>query len=386
MVIAHLTSSRFFGGPERQMLGLAHGLACQSVFLSFSEGGRCQTFLEEARREGFHAHALGHDTPNLRAAVDELAGLLHEFEVEILCCNGYKADLLGRIAARRSRIPVVAVSRGWTRESWRVRLYESLDRFHLRWMDRVVCVSEGQAARVRQSGIPAHRVAVIHNAIDTGRFERPDPDCRERLQGYFTHAPSRLIGAVGRLSPEKGFGVLVDAARQIARHDRTVGFLVFGDGAQRDSLARRIDAAGLAGRFILAGFRDDLDSLLPGLDTLVLPSFTEGLPNVVLEAFAAEIPVVATAVGGTPEVVTDEVNGYLVPPGDPDALARRIGDVLACEKRRRAMGGQGRQRIEEEFTFEKQASAYARLFAELTEGASAPSQSETRATPVASEV
>jgi glycosyltransferase involved in cell wall biosynthesis len=125
---------------------------------------------------------------------------------------------------------------------------------------------------------------------------------------------------------------------------------------------------------------------LPGLDALVLPSFTEGLPNVVLEAFAAEIPVVATATGGTPEVVTDGVNGYLVPPGDPDALARRIGDVLASEERRRAMGRQGRQRIEEEFTFETQARGYARLFAELTEGASAPSKAEGRATPVASEV
>ncbi|HEY1859903.1 MAG TPA: glycosyltransferase [Gemmataceae bacterium] len=386
MVVVHLTSSRFFGGPERQMLGLAHSLACQSAFLSFSEGGRCQSFLEAARREGFHAHALEHDTPNLRAAIDELAGILQDLGAEVLCCNGYKADLLGRIAARRMRIPVVAVSRGWTRESWKVRLYESLDRLHLRWMDRVVCVSEGQAARVRQSGVPAHRVAVIRNAINTERFERPDPHCRERLRGYFGHAPSRLVGAVGRLSPEKGFGVLVDAARQIARQDRTVGFLVFGDGALRDSLARRIDAAGLAGRFILAGFRDDLDSLLPGLDTLVLPSFTEGLPNVVLEAFAAEIPVVATAVGGTPEIVTDEVNGYLVPPGDPDALARRMSDLLVSEERRRAMGSQGRQRIEEEFTFEIQARAYAQLFAELTEGASTSSQAKLRATPVASEV
>jgi glycosyltransferase involved in cell wall biosynthesis len=368
------------------MLGLAHSLACRSIFLSFSEGGRCQPFLEEARRNGFAAHALEHDTPNLRAAVDELAGHLHDFGAEVLCCNGYKADLLGRIAARRVRIPVIAVSRGWTRETWKVRLYESLDRLHLRWMDRVVCVSEGQAARVRQAGVSEHRVVVIHNAIDAERFERPDPDCRARLLEYFAQPPSRLIGAVGRLSPEKGFGVLVDAARQIARREPATGFLLFGDGALRDNLARRIDAAGLAGRFILAGFRDDLDCLLPGLDALVLSSFTEGLPNVVLEAFAAEIPVVATSVGGTPEVVTDGVNGYLVPPGDPDALARRIGDVLASEDQRRAMGGRGRQRIQEEFTFENQARAYARLFAELTEGAPRRAQREVCATPVASEL
>jgi glycosyltransferase involved in cell wall biosynthesis len=386
MVVIHLTSSRFFGGPERQMLGLAHSLACQSVFLSFSEGGRCQPFLEEARRNGFVAHALERDTPNLRAAVDELTQHLHDSGAEVLCCNGYKADLLGRIAARRVGIPVIAVSRGWTRETWKVRLYESLDRMHLRWMDRVVCVSEGQAARVRQCGVAEHRVVVIHNAIDAARFKRPDPECRERLLEYFAQPPKRLIGAVGRLSPEKGFGVLVDAARQIARHDPATGFLLFGDGVMRDSLARRIDAAGLAGRFILAGFRDDLDSLLPGLDALVLSSFTEGLPNVVLEAFAAEIPVVATAVGGTPEIVTDGENGYLVSPGDADALAHRIGKVLVSEEQRRTMGRLGKQRVQEEFTFETQARAYAQLFAELTEGASKISPEEVCATPMATEV
>jgi glycosyltransferase involved in cell wall biosynthesis len=349
------------------MLGLAHGLPCRSVFLSFAEAGNSQAFLEEARLEGFSAHALEHDTPYLRAAVEELTGHLHDLGAEILCCNGYKATLLGRIAARRARVPVIAVSRGWTRENWKVRLYEAVDRWHLRWMDRVVCVSEGQAVKVRRSGVPVNRVVVIRNAIQAERFDDPDPDCRERLLNYFMDPPDRIVGAVGRISPEKGFGVLVEAARKFARDDPKVGFVLFGDGVMRRDLVRRIAAAGLAGRFVLPGFRNDLDSLVPGLDALALPSFTEGLPNVVLEAFAAGVPVVATAVGGTPEVVEDGVNGYLVPSGDADSLARRLRDLLASEERRRAMGRRGRQKVREAFTFEAQAHAYARVFAELTE-------------------
>ena len=142
--------------------------------------------------------------------------------------------------------------------------------------------------------------------------------------------------------------------------------MLFGDGPLREDLARQIAAAGLAGRFVLAGFRDDLDRFLPHLDLLVLPSYTEGLPNVVLEAFAAGVPVVATAVGGTPEVVEDGVSGWLVPPGDPAALARRILDVLGHEERRRTMGERGRARIRSQFTFEAQSLLYQELFAELT--------------------
>src|SRR5437899_1808538 len=145
MILVHLTASTFFGGPERQMLGLAKHLPveCRSVFLSFSEGGRCAEFLTEVRRQHFEGEALIYDTPHLRKAVRELTSRLREIRADALCCHGYKANVLGRIAARRAGIPVIAVSRGWTAENWKVSLYELLDRINLRWMDQVVCVSEG---------------------------------------------------------------------------------------------------------------------------------------------------------------------------------------------------------------------------------------------------
>ena len=120
------------------------------------------------------------------------------------------------------------------------------------------------------------------------------------------------------------------------------------------------------GSFVLAGFRADVDQFLPFLDLFVLPSYTEGLPNVVLESFAAGVPVVATAVGGTPEVVEDGASGYLVPAGDPQALADRILDALANEDRLRDMGLQGRQTVVERFTFSAQARRYRQLFEDLS--------------------
>jgi glycosyltransferase involved in cell wall biosynthesis len=368
MNIVHLTASALFGGPERQMLGLGTALAgeCRSVFLSFAEGGRCRAFLDEAREQGFEAAALEHDTPHLRAAARDLAGHLRRAGADVLLCNGYKAGLVGRVAARREGVPVVAVSRGWTAESWKVRLYEALDRINLRWMDRVVCVSEGQAAKVRRAGVAPDRVRVIRNAIRAERFDDRDPAYRDRLLAVFPDPPRRVVGAAGRLSPEKGFAVLVEAARRVLREDSGAGIVVFGDGPLRDALARQIAAARLSDRFILAGFRDDLDGYIPWFDVMVLPSYTEGLPNVALEACAAGVPVVATAVGGTPELIEDGENGYLVPPGDARLLAGSILAVLDSDDAARGMGKCGRRRVQEEFTFEAQAQQYRQLFAALT--------------------
>lgn len=370
--VVHLTASTFFGGPERQMLGLARALPRnhQSVFLSFAEGGRCQPFVETARRQGFEAQALGHDTPHLWAAATELADHLRQQKADVLCCHGYKANLLGWIAARRARTPVVAVSRGWTGETRKVRLYEALDRFTYRFMDRVVCVSKGQAVRARHLGIPEERLTVIPNAIHADRFTDPDPADRQRLQAFFPQPPSRIVCAAGRLSPEKGFDVLILAAKRIVAQDPCIGFILFGDGFLRAELTRRLEREGLTQNFVMPGFREDLDRFLPFVDLLVLPSYTEGLPNVVLEACAAGVPVVATAVGGTPEVVQDGINGYLVPSGEPGMLARRILDVLTSEETRWTLGLQGKARVASQFSFAAQSALYQRLFAELSNGAS----------------
>jgi glycosyltransferase involved in cell wall biosynthesis len=366
-MLVHLTASTFYGGPERQMLGLARQLAAQhrSAFLSFAEGGRCRSFLSAARHQGFEAVGLENDTPRLFAAVRELTAHLARLGADALFCHGYKANLLGRRAARRAGIPAVSVSRGWTGENFRVRLYERLDRLHLRWMDRVVSVSHAQAAKVRRAGVPESRLSVIHNAVDPDRFGDPDPRHQERLRRLFRTPRSRIVGAAGRLSPEKGFHVLIAAAERLLKQDPTLGFVVFGEGACRGALLRQINEAGLGGAFVLGGFRADLDRFIPHVDLMVLPSFTEGLPNVVLEAFAAGVPVVASAVGGTPEVVEDRVSGYLVPPGDVEVLATAIGSALASDERLRDMGFQGRQRVLEHFSFRAQAQRYLALLTKL---------------------
>jgi len=366
MRLAHLTASTFFGGPERQMLGLAECLAPDDpvTFLSFAEGGRCEAFLEHVRAAGFTGTRLDHDSPHVRSGVRELADRFRSFDAVL--CHGYKANLLGRVAARRVGIPAVAVSRGWTGENRKVRAYEWLDRRHLRWMDHVVAVSDGQADKVRRAGVPASRLTVIRNSARLKAFASVDASYRERLHGYFPgDAAVRVVAAAGRLSPEKGFTLFVDAAKTIIDAFPAARFVLFGEGAERAAIESRIRELGLGGKFVLAGFRGDLDAFLPWADVMVQTSFTEGMPNVLLEASAAGVPSVATAVGGSAEVVADGETGILVKSGDVDAVAAGVLSLLRDDDRRGRFGKAARQKMRDEFTFESQARGYRDLLARL---------------------
>ena len=370
MRIVQLMASPFVGGPERQILGLARALpaAYQTTFLSFAERGLARPLLEQARRDGFEAVELRENFPRLRRAVSEVAGHLKRLRADVLCTSCYKPDLIGWRAARRVGIPIVAIAHGWTGATWKVRVYEWFDALAMRSVDAVVCVSSATADRVRRAGVLVTRSVIIRNALDTTPYDRPCPEARGNVESLFAAPPAIIQGAVGRLSPEKGFDVFIDAAKLLSER-RDVGFVLFGDGPLRADLARRIDERGLTGRFVLAGFRNDLERYLPGLDLAVSSSHTEGLPVAILESMAAGVPVVATAVGGTPEVVEDGATGFLVPPAQPAALAAKIRDLLDAPERRHAMGGRGAARVRSEFTFSAQAARYEELFARLVPNA-----------------
>ncbi|HYV36790.1 MAG TPA: glycosyltransferase [Gemmataceae bacterium] len=362
-------ASPFFGGPERQMLGLALELPhhYRTTFLSFSERGLCRPMLEEASANGFAAFELKHNFPDVRRAANEVASHLRRLRADVLCCSGYKPDLIGLLASRQTGVPVISVSHGWTAATLKVRFYETLDRLSLRWMDAIVCVSEGQAAKVRRAGAPADRVHVIRNAVSLEKFGKPDPSFRQELQSFFPAPKRRIVGAAGRLSPEKGFEKLIEAAALVVKNDADVGFVIFGQGPRRSALVELIAQRGLGDHVVLPGFRTNLEDYLPHFDLIALSSYTEGLPVVVLEAFAARVPVVGTAVGGVPEVIENGRSGYLVPAGDAAALADKIGQVLRDDDVRREMGQRGRQRMEEQFTFAAQSVQYQRLFEQLVD-------------------
>lgn len=367
MNVVHLTDSQFHGGPERQMLGLSVTLpaSIRTTILCFRDHASGVPFLEQLDAVGVAARMVTHANPHFLGIINDVAAELRRQRADLLVCQGYKADVLGWLAARSVGVPVMAVSRGWTAHTRKVRLYEALDRRVLRRMDAVVCVSGGQAAKVRRAGVEADRLHVIHDSVDPNRFRAGGAEGRKILQELFATPRSAIIAGVGRQSPEKGFDQLIEAARLIAREAETVGIVLIGDGPDRQMLEERVRSAELSPNVAFAGFRTDVDRLLPGADILAQASYTEGLPNVVLEACAAGLPVVATDVGGTSEIIEDGANGYLVPAGDPGALAARLLDLIASPARRFEMGARGRELVGTRFSFAQQAVEYEEIFTSL---------------------
>jgi glycosyltransferase involved in cell wall biosynthesis len=369
MQIVHLTASTFFGGPERQMLGLADQLSNHpSTFVSYSEGGRCGEFLTEVRKRGHSAVELASDTPNVRESLRELSGLLRDRAANVLVTHTFKPNILGRIAARRVGIPIVSVSRGWTWENLKVRAYETMDRVNLRFVDHVVAVSAGQGERVRKAGVPSSRLSVIRNAARLNAFPSVRASGREVFSKFFpADKPlSLVVLAAGRLSPEKGFDILLEAAPAVLQQTPHAHFILFGEGGERAKMEARVAELGLHDKFLMPGLTAELDRYLPQADVVVLPSYTEGLPNVALEASAAGVPIVATAVGGIPEVVQHEETGILVPSGQPRKLAAALNRLLQSEELRKEMGVAGQRRMQAQFTFEAQARQYEMLFEKIT--------------------
>lgn len=365
MKILHLTASPFYGGPERQMLGLGlHlGYGYESIYASFLERGLAEPFLQKARENGFATIEMQKNFPNCLGVIQELSQILREIKPDVFLVHGYKPDILGWFAARKTRTPIIAVSRGWTSHTLKVRMNDTFDKISLLGMDQVVCVSQAQAAKVLRAGVPKTRVQVIHNAIDVSRFANPNRRYRQQLQNLFPTKKSFIIGSAGRLSPEKGYHDLINAMPLILGNYPGTGLVIFGEGPLRNELTQQIRNLDLDERVILAGFKDDLDQWVPNLDAYVLSSHSEGLPNVVLEAFAAHVPVVATAAGGTTELVQNEYSGLVVAPGDVDHLALQIREIIANGALRKSLAQRGFETVTSRFSFASQAEKYKELFA-----------------------
>jgi glycosyltransferase involved in cell wall biosynthesis len=288
----------------------------------------------------------------LNAIVHELRGR----EIGLLCTHGYKADILGLLAGRLSGVPVACFLRGWTGENVRVRLYETADRLVLPLAKSVVCLSESQASHLKRVPLIASRVRTVTNAIDIPKLTaqallKARRSVRELL-GFPANCP--LIASAGRLSPEKGVAVFLDAAAELLRQLPNCFFAVFGDGALRAELELKCKALGLRNRLRFAGFLPDLREYLPGVDILVNPSFSEEMPNIVLEAMAAGIPVVATAVGGVPEIAGSDPAIFLIRAGDAKVIVEGVASLVRDPETAKRFGERGRSRVQAAYSAERQ--------------------------------
>ena len=291
-----------------------------------------------------------------------LVRLLKREKIDILHTHLFHANLLGRIAGRIASVPVI-ISHQHGVERNRSKIRSFLDKATSRYADIVISTCDiVKETLVRREKIPPDKIRIIYNGVEFLDVNIESSGIRRSLR-IGLDVP--VVGIVANLRPTKGHDNFLKAARIILDNVENAKFLIVGGGPSEKELKVLALELEMLPQTIFTGFRDDVPNLLAAMDVFVLPSLWEGVPMAILEAMAMAKPVVATRVGGIPEIVIDGVTGLLVSPRDPEALAEAIIALLQDRERAKAMGQAGRERVERYFRVERMVHQTEALYEEL---------------------
>jgi glycosyltransferase involved in cell wall biosynthesis len=340
--IAHLDTGRTWRGGQAQALLLMRELAARGhEQLLLAPPG---PLLERARTENFRVERWDThgeiDPPATWNARRILAGM----RPDVAHAHSAHAHALGVPAARWAGVPAVVVSR---RVDFKVRTNPFSRLKYALPVDRYLCISEGVRQAMLASGVKAEQMRIVPSGIDLAEVRRsaarPAPDLRGLAR---IPSDSEIVGTVASLAPHKNHTLLLDAASEVIRARPRAHFVWLGEGECREALERQRGVLGLESRVHLLGFRDDAHALMRQFDVFVLSSYLEGLCTSLLDAQVLGVPIVATAVGGVPEVVTDGATGRLVHGLAPAPLAAAIVEALADPGLRTAWAEGARASVE----------------------------------------
>jgi len=367
------------GGPGKgvfQFLEHAPADAFEYVLCNFDLKNRpVGQFVAEARRKKLNLRLLKQGGTIDPLLIIEARRVIREHDINLIQTHGYKSNTIGFFVKLFCRLPWIGFAHGFIEDDRKLRFYNRVDRLVLRRADRIVAVSNSMKALLIQHGVAAHKIRVIHNAIDPNEAV-PDMSGKEIRQRYGLTPDQKVIGVIGRLNPEKGQLIFLRAMEKTARSFPDVKALIIGDGQDRAMLEGFCREKGLSDHVVFLGHQEKMANYYQVLDLLVLPSLSEGLPNTVLEAMSFGVPVLATAVGGVPEIIQNG-NGLMVPPNDPGALAEKMMELLKDGALRQAIGLKGKTSLYPRFAPEYRVRQIVNLYEELLSGrtqAQAPSK------------
>jgi glycosyltransferase involved in cell wall biosynthesis len=346
--VVHVTFGLDVGGLEKLLAEFARHANRERFDLHFVSLGHAGVVAEEISAAGWPVTALGVPTGLHPGLAFRLARLLRRGRADVVHTHDDRPHLYGTLAGRLAGARVVHTRHG--QGIHLSRRQAALVNLAAGWVDRFVCVSSDSARLALRQGIPVRKVCTIRNGIDLARFAFTGP----RQDG-----PAVIVA---RLSPEKDHATLLRATALAVRADPSFRLEIAGDGPCREDLLRLAGELGLTGHVRFLGQVRDVPALLARAGLFVLSSLSEGVSLTLLEAMASGLPVVATRVGGNPEVVAGGETGLLVPPADPEGLAYALLRLWQAPGERHRQGFAGRERVERLFDVRGMVAAYERMY------------------------
>ena len=366
VAVAHVVQNLAIGGLERVVLNLAshaHRDRYCPFIVCLGPGG---PLVAQARAAGVEVFVVGKRRGFTPGTIAALARRFRAMHARVIHCHNAAPLIYGALAGRLSHARVVYTAHGMKTSagSHPVRL----DRLGM--VDAFVTVSDdARRIAIGKGGADHARVRTILNGVDTRAYQRAEPEARRRVRASFGfHANTFVFTLVARLTPAKDHANLFRAFAALSSVNPSARLVVVGDGELRDVLTGVIRELRMEDRIVLAGERDDVAELVGAFDCFVLSSYTEGLAMTLLEAMAAELPVVATRVGGNAEVVVDGETGLLVPARDSERLRDAMQWMVTHPSEARSMGMRGRDRAASTFSIEAMVNAYEDTYSRVLAG------------------
>jgi len=270
--------------------------------------------------------------------------------IDIVQTHNYKAAVVGLFCKYFMGIKWVAFTHGWTNEDFKVKFYNFLEPFILRFADTVITVSKALKEKMIKHGVPRKKCVTVHNAID-GNFGNTLLDGYGDIRDKYSIPPkAEIISVIGRLSLEKGHRYFLEAFKMTQNKRSDIYAFIIGEGPEEEQLKKQCTSMGIDRYIKFVGYQKDMHPFYMSSDVVVLSSLSEGLPNVVLESLAYGVLVVATSVGGVPEIIEDGYNGILVPLKDSVAISNALIRVLDDSTLRDSLSKNGKETVKSKFS------------------------------------
>jgi len=368
--VLHLRSSIDVAGAEKVILALMPELE-NSIFKNYlvciaNKKNLHLNFLEEAQKNGLEIITIKSKAPLDFRSIKDLKMLIRNKQISILHTHGFKEDVFGFLAAINENVIKISTTHGWTGQNLKVKFYEFIDRLILKFFDRVVVVSTNMRGKLLKQGFCQKKVVVINNGIKLN-VALSQKKILSLIQELHIQNEEIIIGTVGRLSVEKGHRNLLKAFALIQNNIPLSRLIVVGDGEEKLGLLHLADKLGIKERVTFTGYKEEVLPYYQLFNLFVLPSLTEGIPLALLEALAMSKPVIASRVGGIPEIIESGKTGVLLEPGNSQLLAEAILDLINNKPKADLLGFNGRKMVEEKFTAAVMAKKYLKVYEELAE-------------------
>jgi len=358
--IGLLVTSVEFGGLEVVVKGLIEHLDHEAfdimpiIFTANRQKER--TLVSELQKSGRRYCNIVVDSERIKYMnpirnLMQVYSLFRKYQFDVIHTHGYRADVLGFMAARPLRVPLVTTCHGFIPNDKKLMFYNSIDKFILKHFNRVIAVSNDIAANLITSGVKEKNISVIPNAVNLSHDEKWIYERRCSTRASMGWSDNQFVlGYVGRLSEEKGLRFLVEALSDLVKSGLPVRLAIIGEGQQREALNLMVREHGLQSAVKFLGFQRNTHEWLPAFDVFTLPSLMEGTPMAMLEAMLCGVPVVASAVGGIPDVIQQGNNGILVRPGSAKDISEAISLLYKNRILRHRIGAAARVTVRTKYS------------------------------------